>query len=94
MKFMIPEELDVKMGTKFPINFMDFLIIILSFILSILLRIMVYEGLQILFIIFVVSTTTILVLNSPDNKGKKIYQSIYLVFKRDDRTFHRIDVKD
>ena len=86
MKFMIPEELDVKMGTKFPINFMDFLIIILSFILSILLRIMVYEGLQILFIIFVVS--------SPDNKGKKIYQSIYLVFKRDDRTFHRIDVKD
>ena len=73
---------------------MDFLIIILSFILSILLRIMVYEGLQILFIIFVVSTTTILVLNSPDNKGKKIYQSIYLVFKRDDRTFHRIDVKD
>ena len=82
------------MGTKFPINFMDFLIIILSFILSILLRIMVYEGLQILFIIFVVSTTTILVLNSPDNKGKKIYQSIYLVFKRDDRTFHRIDVKD
>ena len=94
MKFMIPEELDVKMGTKFPINFMDFLIIILSYILSILLRIMVYEGLQILFIIFVVSTTTILVLNSPDNKGKKIYQSIYLVFKRDDRTFHRIDVKD
>ncbi len=94
MKFMIPEELDVKMATKFPINFMDFLIIILSFILSILLRIMVYEGLQILFIIFVVSTTTILVLNSPDNKGKKIYQSIYLVFKRDDRTFHRIDVKD
>nr|WP_278678638.1 DUF5592 family protein [Clostridium paraputrificum] len=94
MKFMIPEELDVKMGTKFPINFMDFLIIILSFILSILLRIMVYEGLQILFIIFVVSTTTILVLNSPDNKGKKIYQSIYLVFKRDDRIFHRIDVKD
>ena len=94
MKFMIPEELDVKMGTKFPINFMDFLIIILSFILSILLRIMVYDGLQILFIIFVVSTTTILVLNSPDNKGKKIYQSIYLVFKRDDRTFHRIDVKD
>ena len=82
MKFMIPEELDVKMGTKFPINFMDFLIIILSFILSILLRIMVYEGLQILFIIFVVSTTTILVLNSPDNKGKKIYQSIYLVFKK------------
>ena len=94
MKFIIPEELDVKMATKFPINFADFATIIISFLLSILLRVIVYEGFQIFFVIFVVITTTVLVLNSPDNKGKKVYESIYLALKQDRNVYHRLDVEE
>ncbi|MFQ8922597.1 MAG: DUF5592 family protein [Clostridium paraputrificum] len=94
MKFIIPEELDVKMATKFPINFVDFATIIVAFLASILLRVIVYEGFQIFFIIFVVLTTTVLVLNSPDNKGKKVYQSIYLVLKQDKNVYHRLEVEE
>lgn len=92
MKFIIPTELDVKMETtRFPISFIDLGIIILSFLLSLGLRVIVYPSLQIPFIAFVVITTTILVLDSPDNKGKKVYNSIILAFKRDSNTFSRIE---
>ncbi|CAM2078664.1 MAG: DUF5592 domain-containing protein [uncultured Clostridium sp.] len=92
MKFIIPTELDVKMETtRFPISFIDLGIIILSFLLSLGLRVIVYQPLQIPFIAFVVITTTILVLDSSDNKGKKVYNSIILAFKRESNTFSRIE---
>lgn len=94
MKFIIPTELDVKMGTRFPLTFVDFGVILISFLLAFGLRIFVYAQFQIYFMIFVVVTTTILVLDSPENKGKKIYESIYLSFKREKNTFRRIDSDD
>ncbi|MCR1950428.1 DUF5592 family protein [Clostridium sp. DSM 100503] len=92
MKFIIPTELDVKMSTnRFPITFIDFGVIILAFLISFGLRVVVYPPLQIPFIIFVLITTTILVLDSPDNKGKKVYDSIILTFKKEKSTFSRIE---
>ncbi|MCR1952915.1 DUF5592 family protein [Clostridium sp. DSM 100503] len=92
MKFIIPTELDVKMSTsRFPITFMDLGIIILSFLISFGLRVVVYSALQIPFIAFVVITTTILVLDSADNKGKKVYDSIILAIKKEKNTFGRIE---
>lgn len=92
MKFIIPTELDVKMATsRFPITFMDFGIIILAFLLAFGIRVIVYPPLQIPFIVFVIITTAILVLDSPDNKGKKVYSSIILAFKKEKNTFSRLD---
>lgn len=90
MKFIIPTELDVKMATRFPITFMDLGIIILMFLIAFGIRVLVYAPLQIPFIIFVVVSTTILVLDSFENKGKKVYQSIILAFKNEKETYMRL----
>ncbi|MBU3135809.1 hypothetical protein KPL39_05975 [Clostridium gasigenes] len=94
MKFIIPTELDVRMATKFPLSFVDLGIVFLSFLLAFGLRVFVYTHFQIYFIIFVVATTIILVLDSPENKGKKIYDSIYLSFKRQENTFIRVYIDE
>ena len=92
MKFIIPTELDVKMATRFPITFLDLGIIVTSLLIAFGLRILVYSPLQLPFLIFVVITTTILVSDSPDNKGKKVYGSIGLVFKSESSIFHRLEI--
>ncbi|WP_294365412.1 DUF5592 family protein [uncultured Clostridium sp.] len=91
MKFIIPTELDVKMSAnRFPITFVDLGIIFGFFLLAFLLRVLVYIKLQIPFLIFVVVTTTILVLESADNKGKKVYHSIMLALKEEKNIFYRL----
>lgn len=92
MKFIIPTELDVKMATRFPITFLDLGIIVASLLIAFGLRIFVYAPFQLPFLIFVVITTTILVLDSPDNKGKKVYDSIGLAFKSEKSIFHRLEI--
>ncbi|WP_404988779.1 DUF5592 family protein [Clostridium culturomicium] len=91
MKFIIPTELDVKMATRFPITFMDLGIIVLMFLIAFGIRVLVYPPLQVPFIAFVVISTTILVLDSFDNKGKKVYESVLLAFKAEKETFRRLD---
>jgi len=95
MKFIIPTELDVKMSaSRFPISFVDLGVIIGTTLFAFLLRGLIYVKLQIPFLIFVAVTTTILVLESPDNKGKKIYHSIKLALKEEKNIFHRIYFQD
>lgn len=93
MKFIIPTELDIKMATRFPITFLDLGIIVTSLLIAFGLRILVYSPLQLPFLIFVVITTTILVLDSPDNKGKKVYDSIVLVFNTERNIFRRVEIE-
>lgn len=94
MIFHIPKEIASENKLWRSVYVKDFIIIIgflfISWIVATISNI--YEPLKFGFFIFMLSISIILVQkNQRNNPNKRLYEAIYILFKKSNRTYHSID---
>ncbi|MEF9991294.1 MAG: DUF5592 family protein [Peptostreptococcaceae bacterium] len=91
MIFIIPKEIASENKLWKSIYIKDFVAIIGTLFFAWMTSGSIYKGLVLFYYIFLVSTCIILISKSSKNPSKRVWQSIIILFMRNNRTYHSLD---
>lgn len=90
MKYIIPKEISTEIKFSKSIYLKDFLISIVALMVSVMFSPLVYQTLIVFYYLFVVAGTLFLLSKSRSNPKRRLYQSIYYSFKKDNKVYRRM----
>lgn len=90
MKYIIPKEISTEIKFSKSIYLKDFIISIVALMISVIFSPLVYQPLLVFYYIYVVVGTLILLSKSKANPKRRLYQSIYYSFKKDNKVYRRM----
>lgn len=90
MKYIIPKEISTEIKFSKSIYLKDFLISIIALMVSIIFSPLVYQPLIVPYYLFIVIGTLVLLSKSRANPQRRLYQSIYYSFKKDNKVYRRM----
>ena len=90
MKYLVTEEIESPNMVNKYIDVKDFFFILFYMSFAFILRGYVHQGLQVVYMIFSACCCIFLTVKSPFNKKRRNYESLFLLFTKDDRVYRPI----